>query len=376
MITKFSTSKNSFSPQFYFALSLLALGVNSCSDVSEETKSTDIGPIQQCNWTYSPSALSSLKSAARNPGFNARFNPTVHISRRGLTIRVIGTLSEEFMSRFGNDMKKVVAAFPYLTPVSQTTLHNVVPEDRNVGPSERVKKGEIRKTSIVNLPAHSVMIVYPASMANTQQGFNTLAGNWTLEVRTREKSDTPDGRFSQFPFLAYSGSTGHAMHGPITPETNLWHLRRGEVSHGCNRMQGEHVTELAVLIGCGANPTQKLCPDPKPGILDDEPVIVMEEVDFVTKPELGKALSEGQFTGNKNDLFSKFVGVDVAYRRWEEELTGKAKVFPKLGGKDAFRLEKRVNSNGVSLESAFVERRIFKTWDNRNTNFVVGRNCK
>jgi hypothetical protein len=58
-----------------------------------------------------------------------------------------------------------------------------------------------------------------------------------------------------FPFVAYSG--GIAFHGPITHTTSTsngeqvfdWYLQRGPVSHGCNRMQGEHVVEFAHLIG-------------------------------------------------------------------------------------------------------------------------------
>ncbi|MBX3192184.1 MAG: L,D-transpeptidase [Labilithrix sp.] len=57
-----------------------------------------------------------------------------------------------------------------------------------------------------------------------------------------------------FPFLGYND--GIAFHGPITaqaapgaPDTQVWYLRRGDVSAGCNRMMGEHVTELAHVLG-------------------------------------------------------------------------------------------------------------------------------
>jgi hypothetical protein len=57
-----------------------------------------------------------------------------------------------------------------------------------------------------------------------------------------------------FPFLAYDG--GIAFHGPITFTDNLatddldvWVLKRGTVSGGCNRMLGEHVVELTHAIG-------------------------------------------------------------------------------------------------------------------------------
>jgi hypothetical protein len=57
-----------------------------------------------------------------------------------------------------------------------------------------------------------------------------------------------------FPFIAYDN--GIAFHGPITAQDNeapgdleVWYLRRGAVSSGCNRMMGEHVVELAHIIG-------------------------------------------------------------------------------------------------------------------------------
>ncbi len=58
-----------------------------------------------------------------------------------------------------------------------------------------------------------------------------------------------------FPFLAYNG--GIAFHGPITctgggdcnAASEQWYLRRGRVSGGCNRMLGEHVVELAHVLG-------------------------------------------------------------------------------------------------------------------------------
>lgn len=58
-----------------------------------------------------------------------------------------------------------------------------------------------------------------------------------------------------FPFMLYQPQRGLAFHGPITSTRNAdtgdweWRLVRGPVSHGCNRMQGEHVVELAHLLG-------------------------------------------------------------------------------------------------------------------------------
>lgn len=40
-----------------------------------------------------------------------------------------------------------------------------------------------------------------------------------------------------------------AFHSPIDVVNGMMHLTRGPVSHGCNRMQGEHVVEMAQLLG-------------------------------------------------------------------------------------------------------------------------------
>ncbi len=58
-----------------------------------------------------------------------------------------------------------------------------------------------------------------------------------------------------FPFFKYHMRRGLAFHGPITSTRNAetgdweWLLKRGPVSHGCERMQGEHVVELMHLLG-------------------------------------------------------------------------------------------------------------------------------
>jgi len=58
-----------------------------------------------------------------------------------------------------------------------------------------------------------------------------------------------------FPFIPYN--RGIAFHGPITAADGQWKLIRGAVSHGCQRMQGEHATELANLIGVDTSTTPR-----------------------------------------------------------------------------------------------------------------------
>jgi hypothetical protein len=88
-----------------------------------------------------------------------------------------------------------------------------------------------------------------------------------------------------FPFLAYNG--GIAFHGPITskdnigaPDMDVWFLRRGRVSGGCNRMNGEHVVELAHLIGVNMRHVYKqreTLEEPSPGI----DVLVLNDYDVL-----------------------------------------------------------------------------------------------
>lgn len=93
-------------------------------------------------------------------------------------------------------------------------------------------------------------IVYPVA---TGSSFNLPRGNYTTERVWPRRTDS-SAPWGGFPFISYvnpalSSSTGVAFHGPITSSDGEWELIRGPVSHGCNRMQGEHVVELAHLIG-------------------------------------------------------------------------------------------------------------------------------
>jgi hypothetical protein len=107
-------------------------------------------------------------------------------------------------------------------------------------------------------------VVYPIATANAAIGkSNSRPGDYAFSLL---KPYRPDGNawtrsegdhfvpWGGFPFIAYNN--GIAMHGPITskdsasaPDQDVWYLRRGQVSGGCNRMLGEHVVELAHLLG-------------------------------------------------------------------------------------------------------------------------------
>lgn len=89
-----------------------------------------------------------------------------------------------------------------------------------------------------------IAVVYPIA---TGSSVNSQSTSYAINrvapwVPTNEKAT-----WGGFPFIPYN--RGIAFHGPITAQDGEWKLVRGPVSHGCNRMQGEHVVELANLIG-------------------------------------------------------------------------------------------------------------------------------
>lgn len=114
------------------------------------------------------------------------------------------------------------------------------------------------KTSIENGRTR-IDAVYPiatarAGKSNSSPG--TYGFYYAMPYRPNGQAWTPqEGNhfvtWGGFPFIAYNN--GIAFHGPITSTAatgvNVWLLKRGEVSGGCNRMLGEHVIELTHAIG-------------------------------------------------------------------------------------------------------------------------------
>lgn len=103
-----------------------------------------------------------------------------------------------------------------------------------------------------------VAVVYPIA---TGSSINHQPNDYVTE-RVYPRRTEPSAPWGGFPFISYvnddSPYKGIAFHGPITAADGQWTLIRGPVSHGCNRMQGEHIVELAHLIG--VDMTTKLWP--------------------------------------------------------------------------------------------------------------------
>lgn len=89
-----------------------------------------------------------------------------------------------------------------------------------------------------------VAVVYPIA---TGSHVNSQGTSYAIHRASPWVPTNSAATWGGFPFIPYNG--GIAFHGPITYADGQWKLIRGPVSHGCNRMKGEHVTELANLIG-------------------------------------------------------------------------------------------------------------------------------
>lgn len=89
-----------------------------------------------------------------------------------------------------------------------------------------------------------IAVVYPIA---TGASVNSQGSSYEINSVSPWVPTNSKATWGGFPFIPYN--RGIAFHGPITAADGQWKLIRGPVSHGCNRMQGEHVTELAHLIG-------------------------------------------------------------------------------------------------------------------------------
>jgi hypothetical protein len=89
-----------------------------------------------------------------------------------------------------------------------------------------------------------VAVVYPIA---TGAEVNSQGSSYEINRASPWVPSDDHATWGGFPFIPYN--RGIAFHGPITAQDGQWKLLRGPVSHGCQRMQGEHVVELASLIG-------------------------------------------------------------------------------------------------------------------------------
>jgi hypothetical protein len=103
-----------------------------------------------------------------------------------------------------------------------------------------------------------VTVVYPVATGAIDPSTGKAPagpGHYTKLFGVAYTPTNDDASWGGFPFFKYHMSRGLAFHGPITSTRNAetgdweWTLRRGPVSHGCQRMQGEHVVEMTHMLG-------------------------------------------------------------------------------------------------------------------------------
>lgn len=156
-------------------------------------------------------------------------------SMKGLTVRVSGDLPPEWIEQKNNEKKKDGKtwkdALPFYALIDK--------EDANP----------------------RISVVYPiastASQLHSLMNRNVIVGQekggqYTSVEINPWRTDGGEA-YGGFPFIHYGN--GFSFHGPVNrswdveTQVEMWVLQRGYVSHGCKRMQAEHVVEMAHLIG-------------------------------------------------------------------------------------------------------------------------------
>ena len=155
-------------------------------------------------------------------------SPELTVSLKGHTVHVVGFLPASFTGRLPFHARTEQVG-------SRTRVHVAYPI-ATVDPDSRLPNGLIAR--------------------NPEPFRYEVCGGSNF------KASNEIGAFGGFPFIEYvcrhrdsDGRVrgGIAFHGPITStsigSSRYWSLLRGPVSHACNRMMGEHVLELAHVIG-------------------------------------------------------------------------------------------------------------------------------
>jgi hypothetical protein len=189
-------------------LAPFATGCAAADDGEVPMSEDDLKAKQEDHWFYT----------GEMPALN---NPRLTVSLNGHTLRVNGTLPAG----------TVLPDLPHVRKGADGSINVVYP----IATSADISRNSREATySFYNAKPYR-----PSGLATNSSGTSYVP-------------------WGGFPFLGYNN--GIAFHGPITAtkdDANVWFLRRGRVSHGCNRMNGEHVVELAHILGL---PMRKIYP--------------------------------------------------------------------------------------------------------------------
>lgn len=186
-----------------------------------------------------------------------------------------------------------------------------------------------------------------------------------------------------FPFLAYNG--GIAFHGPITSELGktrsgqVWFLRRGQVSGGCNRMNGEHVVELAHILGLSMlkvyEPNGFYTPATKPPVtvIADYDTFEGKYVDVDYPTDVGVTRPAKIYGADQVEMFGSWIATSLPDGRdlprdlqWEGGISGHPYVFAEhartgmvcaLDKSDRLLVKAFAKTLGGTLPTSFCEKK-------------------
>lgn len=237
-------------------------------------------------------------------------------------------------------------------------------------------------------------IVYPIA-TGADYADNASPGSYTFDRAVPYRPDGNTFTYSQgnhwvtwggFPFLAYNGAI--ALHGPITDssaKTNgqrVWFLKRGTVSSGCNRMNGEHVIELAHITGVnmrkiyGANQSFKPANPAKVKLVADYDKFNGKYIDVDFPTDVGVVRPAKTYGRQNVEMFGSWVAAELPDGsdlprdlQWEGGESGNWYVFK----------EHATYDDVCSVLPADLPR--LKTWVNRQpgaqvpANFCAKKDC-
>ncbi len=195
-------------------------------------------------------------------------------------------------------------------------------------------------------------LVYPIATARPGKS-NSRPGNYGFQLA---KPYRPDGSawtasegahfvpWGGFPFISYN--EGIAFHGPITStsnvstaDLNVWVLKRGAVSGGCNRMMGEHVVELTHAIGLSMRKVYKanqiFTPPHAPvNVIADYDTYGGKYIDVDYPTDTGVVRPAKTFGADKVEMFGSWVASELPNgkdlppnMKWEGGVSGDYYVF-------------------------------------------------
>lgn len=235
------------------------------------------------HWAYNgplPS-LDYINPKAEN--YDESLAPKITVSLAAHTVRITGYLPESFngilpkhvFAEVLKGRKRIFVAYPI-----STGSH----------PSQNPEAKEFKGIAIFPFTPHGINQTMP-DVAWAGLPWIAYAPDFKKVKDTKN-----DDKVKHIPIAPVDRTI--AFHSPVEVVNGMLHLTRGPVSHGCNRMQGEHVVEMAHLLGVDMSEEKsKNYTDQSAFERPDISVTVLDGIDYIKE--------DGNFKG---------MGVDVDYQ--------------------------------------------------------------